>query len=146
MEETIAVYRERYEDVVKQLNRQSSWEKERGRFTRIIDEKDMTIQKLHQKIEQLVEKNYQMEENEVYLKMELEKKQVRFSELEREVKNRLRVNDAQIILPTRENLSSLDQNRQDEFREENDKLKSKARELERENKNLVRKAEKTSFL
>ena len=58
-----------------------------------------------------MEKNYQMEENEVYLKMELEKKQVRFSELEREVKNRLRVNDAQIILPTRENLSSLDQNK-----------------------------------
>ena len=81
-----------------------------------------------------------MEENEVYLKMELEKKQVRFKELEREVKNRLRVNDSQVVFPDREKLSIIDQNREEEFREETDKLKTKARELERDNKNLTRKA------
>lgn len=47
------------------------------------------IKRLNQRIEDIHAKAANMEESEVELKMELEKKEVRFKQLEKEVKNRL---------------------------------------------------------
>ncbi len=45
---------------------------------------------MKEKLEQTSEKNFNMQETELYMKMELEKKEVRFKQLETQVKNRLK--------------------------------------------------------
>jgi len=49
------------------------------------------ITKLRERLDEINEKNYNMQETELYMKMELEKKEVRFKQLEKEVKSRLAV-------------------------------------------------------
>lgn len=46
-----------------------------------MEEKEATIRQLKEKLEETNEKNYSMQENELYMKMELEKKEVRFRQL-----------------------------------------------------------------
>lgn len=60
----------------------------------MIEEKEAVISKLREKLDEINEKNYNMQENELYMKMELEKKEVRFKQLEKEVKSRLSVEPA----------------------------------------------------
>lgn len=48
------------------------------------------IAKLKQKIDEISEKNYSMQEHELTMKMELERKEFRFKQLENDVKNRLK--------------------------------------------------------
>mgnify|MGYP000955556325 FL=1 len=66
-------------------------ERDRRRQTRLMEEKDAMIAKLREKLEEVNEKNNNMQEYELNMKMELEKKEIRFKQLETEVKNRLKV-------------------------------------------------------
>lgn len=54
----------------------------------MIEEKDELIKKLTQKLDEEKEMNYMMQEKELYAKMELEKRDIRFKELEKEVKKK----------------------------------------------------------
>lgn len=65
-------------------------ERERRRLNRTIEEKEAVIGKLKEKIEEMSEKNVNMEEKEFSMKMELERKEFRFKQLENEVKTRLK--------------------------------------------------------
>lgn len=60
----------------------SEQEREKRKLSRIVEEKEAIIRQLKEKLEETNEKNYSMQENELYMKMELEKKEVRFRQLE----------------------------------------------------------------
>ena len=55
-----------------------------------MEDKEATVRQLKERLDETSEKNYSMQESEFYMKVELEKKEVRFQQLEKEVKSRLK--------------------------------------------------------
>ena len=51
LEEMLEIYRNRYEEAVSSLNKVSIWEKEKTKLNKTIQDKDMNIHKLQEKIE-----------------------------------------------------------------------------------------------
>jgi TolA-binding protein len=90
LESTLDQYKEMYNQNLNDQQKLIELEKEKRRLTRQIEEKDQTIKKLQGRIDTTIEKNYSMQENEIYMKLELEKREVRFKQLEKEVKTRLK--------------------------------------------------------
>ena len=71
-------------------DRSSENDKERRRMNRVIEEKEAIISKLREKLDDINEKNVNMQETEFTMKMEMERKEFRFKQLENEVKTRLK--------------------------------------------------------
>jgi DNA repair exonuclease SbcCD ATPase subunit len=86
-----------------------------------------------------------MQEHELYMKMELEKKEVRFKQLEKEVKSRLRADPFPTNAPLLPSPAP-DNEEIDYLQEELDKVRNSYRELERDNLKLKKKLEKTQSL
>lgn len=106
-------------------------ERDRRRQTRLMEEKDAMIAKLREKLEEVNEKNNNMQEYELNMKMELEKKEIRFKQLETEVKNRLKVEpyvQNAPIIPLN-NSTAADAEELDYLQEEVEKLRNNYREL-----------------
>jgi septal ring factor EnvC (AmiA/AmiB activator) len=89
LEEMLEIYRNRYEEAVSSLDKISIWEKEKAKLNKIIQDKDTSIHKLQEKIEELTEKLIDLEEKQIYWKMDLEKKERKFKEIEKELKNKV---------------------------------------------------------
>jgi len=75
--------------------------------------------------------------------MELEKKEVRFKQLEKEVKNRL---STELAVPSQPLVPQPDTEEIDYLQEELDKLRTKHRELERDHLKLKKKLERSQGL
>lgn len=60
----------------------SDHDRERRRLNRIIEQKEAIISKLRESIDDMNEKNVNMQETEFTMKMELERKEFRFKQLE----------------------------------------------------------------
>jgi FtsZ-binding cell division protein ZapB len=90
IESNLEEYKELYSQTTAELLRMGELEREKRKLQRTIEEKEQMIRKLQDKIEASLEKNYTLEENEIYMKLELEKREVRFKQLEKEVKTRLK--------------------------------------------------------
>ena len=106
-------------------------ERDRRRQTRLMEEKDAMIAKLREKLEEVNEKNNNMQEYELNMKMELEKKEIRFKQLETEVKNRLKVEpyvQNAPIIPLN-NSTAADAEELDYLQEEVEKIRNNYREL-----------------
>lgn len=88
-----------------------------------------------------------MEEKEFSMKMELERKEFRFKQLENEVKTRLKSEPLASntpIIPIQ--TTNADAEELDYLQEEVEKLRNNYRELDRENLKLKKKLEKTQVL
>ena len=81
-----------YEDAVQHLKEQlseaqndrertSDFDRERRRLNRTIEERESEIARLKSQIDDMNEKNINMQDSETTLKMELERKDVRFNQL-----------------------------------------------------------------
>ena len=89
-----------------------------------------------------------MQENELTMKMQLERKEFRFKQFENDVKNRLKaepfVQNAPLV-PDITNMAA-DAEELDYLQEEVEKLRNNYRELQRENLKLKKKIEKSAAM
>ena len=65
-----------------QMSKMSIWKKEKGKMEKIIEEKEFMTRKLQDRIDDLVEKNLGLEEAQMNLTLEGEKKNLRIRKIE----------------------------------------------------------------
>ena len=70
-EEAVYQLKEQLAEAQNDKDRNNEQERERRRQTRLIEEKDGVIAKLREKLEEINERNYTMQENELTYKMEI---------------------------------------------------------------------------
>lgn len=71
---------------MEQFSKMNIWSKEKSKMEKINEEKEFTIRKLQDRIDELVERNLTLEESQINLKLEDEKKSVRLRKIESEMK------------------------------------------------------------
>jgi chromosome segregation ATPase len=127
-EEGLEQLREQLAEAQGDRERTSDHDRERRRLSRVIEEKEALIAKLREKLEDVNEKNINMQESEFSLKMDLERKEFRFRQLESEVKNRFK---AESLVPSGPLLpaptSTADAEELDYLQEEVEKLRGSCR-------------------
>jgi predicted RNase H-like nuclease (RuvC/YqgF family) len=88
LEEQLEDYKLKYDETIRSYEKAKLWEKERSNLNRTIEEKEKLIRNLSTRLDEANEHNYVLQVREVDAKMEMEKKDVRFKELEKEVKKK----------------------------------------------------------
>lgn len=130
LETSLEQYRDLYNRSLLELQKMGELEKDKRRLARQLEDKEQMVRKLQEKLQENVEKHYSLQDNEINLRMEIEKREAKFKKLEKEVKTRLKSEPAEAAR------AEASEEQKDEIRyleEELGKAKSAVKELEKEN-------------
>ena len=68
------------------MQKMNAWKKEKAKMEKMVEEKNFAIQKLHERIEELSDKNIALEERQLDLNLQIEQKNIKIRKLSDDLK------------------------------------------------------------